>query len=342
MLALTTERREVPKTIEISHRTVVFTVIFIAVVWLLIKISSIILGLFVSVLLMTALNPLVNRLVKFKIPRVLAILVVYVLLISLIGWGLAGIFPPLIDQTSNFIERLPSLLARASLWLSSFGIKNVNPDVLSGQFTQLGSLPANIVSFVVSVFSNIIAIFTVLVVTFYMLLERDQLNKYMIILFGDEKEKRAKILIEKLELRLGGWVRGELILMTIIGLLTYLGLFLLGIPYALPLAIMAGILEIVPGIGPILSAIPGILLGLTVSPIMGLAVGALYFLIQQLENNLIVPNVMKRVAGVNPLVTMISIAVGLKLAGVLGAILAVPIIIVVHVFLSEYFSFSKS
>lgn len=331
-----------PKTIEISHRTVIFTVIFLGVVWLLVKISSIILGLFVSILLMTALNPLVYRLVRFKIPRVLAILIVYVLLLSAIGWGLAGIFPPLIEQTSNFVDKLPNLLSRASLWLSTLGIKNIDPDVFTGQISQLGSLPANIVSFVISVFSNIIAIFTVLVVTFYMLLERDRLNRYLTILFGDIKEKKAKDLVDKLESRLGGWVRGELILMTIIGLLTYVGLFLLGIPYALPLAILAGILEIVPGIGPIVSSIPAILLGLTVSPVMSLAVAALYFLVQQLENNLIVPNVMKRTAGVNPLVTMISIAIGLKLAGVLGAILAVPIIIVAHVFLTEYFSLSRS
>ena len=129
--------------------------------------------------------------------------------------------------------------------------------------------------------------------------------------------------------------------MTIIGVLTYLGLIALGIPYALPLAIFAGILEIVPGIGPIVSSIPAILLGFTVSPVMAAAVAALYFLIQQLENNLIVPNIMRRVAGVNPLVTMVSIAIGLKLAGVLGAILAVPIVILFHVAAIEIFELDE-
>jgi predicted PurR-regulated permease PerM len=136
-------------------------------------------------------------------------------------------------------------------------------------------------------------------------------------------------------------VRGELTLMTIIGVLTYIGLSLLGIPYALPLAILAGFLEIIPGIGPILSAIPGILLGLTISPVMAIAAAALYFLIQQIENTVIVPKVMQKATGINPLVTMISLAVGFKMAGVLGAILAVPIVIVLHVFVVEILSWKR-
>ena len=330
-----------PRKIEISHRTIVFAVLFVGLIWLLLKISSIILGLFVAVLLMTALNPIVSFLVRFKVPRVLAILLVYILLIAAVTWGLASILPPLIDQTTNLANRLPFYLTETSQWLSSLGIKAVSPEVLSGQIAELGAIPANIISIVVSFFSNLITIVTVLVLTFYLLLERDNLNRYLLALFGDGKEKAAKNFVDKLEHRLGGWVRGELILMTIIGVLTYLGLIALGIPYALPLAIFAGILEIVPGIGPIVSSIPAILLGFTVSPVMAAAVAALYFLIQQLENNLIVPNIMRRVAGVNPLVTMVSIAIGLKLAGIVGAILAVPIVILIHVAAIEIFELDE-
>lgn len=287
---------------------------------------------------MTALNPLVEFLVRFKFPRIIAILIVYVSLIGLLGWGFAALLPPLVDQTTNLANRWPFYLTTISSWINSLGVGAISPEIISGQISELGTIPANILSIVVSFFSNLISVFTILVLTFYIMLERNNMNFYLATLFGDGKEKMAKNFIDKLEQRLGGWVRGELILMTIIGILTYLGLVVLGIPYALPLAIFAGILEIVPGIGPIVSAIPGILLGLTVSPVMALAVAALYFLVQQLENNLIVPNIMKRVAGVNPLVTMISIAIGFKLAGVLGAILAVPIAIVIHVVLVEIFS----
>src|SRR3989344_670558 len=220
-----------PRKIEISHRTIVFAVLFVGLIWMLLKISSIILGLFVAVLLMTALNPIVSFLVRFKVPRVLAILLVYILLIAAVTWGLASILPPLIDQTTNLANRLPFYLTETSQWLSSLGIKAVSTEVLSGQIAELGAIPANIISIVVSFFSNLITIVTVLVLTFYLLLERDNLNRYLLALFGDGKEKAAKNFVDKLEHRLGGWVRGELILMTIIGVLTYLGLIALGIPY---------------------------------------------------------------------------------------------------------------
>jgi len=123
--------------------------------------------------------------------------------------------------------------------------------------------------------------------------------------------------------------------MIIIGLLTFIGLTLLGIDYALPLAIFAGFLEIIPSFGPFISAIPAVLVGLLISPLMALAVIALYFLIQQVENNFIVPQLMAKECGLNPLVTIIALIVGFKLGGVIGAILAVPVVLLIEIILTE-------
>lgn len=327
-----------PRTIEISHRTIIFTVLFFALLWILVQISTVIIGLFVALLLMTALNPLVDRLERARVPRVLAIFVVYLVMLGAFILGLSGIVPPLVDQTTTLANRLPSVFEAVGSWLQSIGVRGVDGDALASQISQVGAIPANLVKFTLSVFSNIIAVFTVLVITFYLLLERKNLNQYLLILFGAGGEKKAKAFVDKLEARLGGWVRGELSLMVIVGLLTYLGLRLLGIPFALPLAILAGILEIVPNIGPVVSAIPSVLVALTISPVMTLAVVALYLLIQQLENSIIAPKVMQRAAGVNPLVTIVSLAIGFKLAGAIGAILAVPIVIVLQVVAVEMFS----
>ncbi len=133
----------------------------------------------------------------------------------------------------------------------------------------------------------------------------------------------------RIELKLGGWLRGQIILMLIIGISTYIGLTLLGVEYALALAVIAGILEIVPIIGPILSAIPALIVAFTVSPIAGFGVIGLYILIQQLENHLVVPKVMQKAVGFNPLVTIIVLMIGGNLLGLMGAILAIPIAIVV-------------
>jgi predicted PurR-regulated permease PerM len=118
--------------------------------------------------------------------------------------------------------------------------------------------------------------------------------------------------------------------MVLIGFLVYLGLTLLHLEFALPLAILAGLLEIVPTIGPIVSAIPAVLVAISTSPVLALSVVALYFIIQQLENNLVVPLVMKRSVGLSPLVTILSVMIGARLAGVVGAILAIPAFLVIQ------------
>ncbi|KKR09886.1 MAG: hypothetical protein A3D24_03570 [Candidatus Blackburnbacteria bacterium RIFCSPHIGHO2_02_FULL_39_13] len=330
-----------PRKIEVSHKTIIFTIAFIGLIWFLYQISSILLGLFVSILLMTAFNPIVDRLNKLGVPRSIAIFIVYILFIGLVVGGITSIVPPLIDQSTNLANNLPTLFDQAGTWLDGLGIEGVDGKVIAGQISQLGAIPANLIKLTIALFSNIVTVFSVLVVTFYLLLERKNLDNYLVILFGKGEEEKAKSFVDRVETSLGGWVRGELILMVIIGVLTFVGLTLLGIPYALPLAILAGILEIVPTIGPVLSSIPAILLGLTVSPIMAIATVALYFLIQQLENSVIVPNVMRRATGINPLFTIIVLAIGLKLAGVIGAILAVPILIVLRIIAIEIFSLKQ-
>ena len=126
--------------------------------------------------------------------------------------------------------------------------------------------------------------------------------------------------------------------MLAIGLGTYIGLLLIGIPFAIPLAILAGIFEIIPFLGPIISAIPAILIGFGISPLIGLAVLAMAFLVHQLEGYVLVPKIMEKSTGVSPLVILIAITIGAKLAGIMGVIISVPFVITLKVFLEEYFA----
>lgn len=319
------------KKVEISHRTIIFTVFFILLLWALFQIRQIILALFVSLILMSALNPTVDRLERLRIPRALAILLIYLVIFGLIGIILAGVIPPLVDQTSTLISRLPS-------YLEQLGLPAIDQSIIASQISQLGSIPANLLRLTVAIFSNLVAIFVLAVITFYLLLERKNLDRYLFILFGKKDEGVAEKFVDKIEERLGGWVRAQVALMIFIGAFSYLGLRLLGIDFALPLALLAGILEIIPNIGPIISAIPAVLAGLTISPLLALAVAALYFLIQQFENTIIVPKVMEKVVGVKPLITILALAIGFKLAGIVGAVLAVPVVLVSQVVASEIFA----
>ena len=320
------------RTIEISPKTILYAALLIFGLWLTYQIRDIILILFVSLILMSALNPFVDKLEKRRVPRSLAIVVVYLLFWGLISSILAIIVPPFVDQSGRLIRLLPEALDKIEFFNSHQ--QEISREVL----TRLGSVPEGLIKITVSVFGNLLTIFTTLVIAFYLLLERKNLNKYLILLLGPDKPEKAAQLINQIESRLGNWVRGELVLMTAVGTMTYLGLLILGVDIALPLAVLAGLLEIVPNIGPTLSAIPAVLIALTMSPLSAFATIALYFLVQTLENNFLVPKIMQKAVGFNPLITILGLMVGFKIAGPAGAVLAIPTLIVVQVIATEVFS----
>ena len=261
-----------PKKIEISHRTIIFTVAFLILLGLLWQIRQIIIGLFVALILMTAINPTIDRLEKIKIPRILGIILVYILIFLVVGLVIAGVIPPLIDQTSTLITNAPE-------FIEGLGIPNIDQRIVESQIQQLGSVPANLVKISMGILANVVAIAALLVITFYLLLERKNLNRYLHILFGGDGEQKAEKFIDAMEEKIGGWIRAQMVSMVIIGLVSYLGLRLLGLEFALPLALLAGLFEVVPNIGPVAASIPAILAGLAVSPFIAFAGAGLYFFI---------------------------------------------------------------
>lgn len=320
-----------PRKIEISHKTIIFAVFFLISLWFLYFIRDIILELFVALLLMTILEPLVNLLTKIKLPRSLAVLLSYILFFGIFGVAISLIVPPLISQTTSFVGVLPS-------YLSNLGLAEaLSTNVLSDILARLGNLPGEVIKFTFSLFGNLISVITVLVFSFYMLLARGKLDDILGSFFGDARKRSLVALIGDLEKRLGGWSRGELVLMITVGVLTYIGLTVLKIPFALPLAILAGVLEIIPFLGPILAAVPSLIIGFGISPAMGLGTVILAIVIQQLENYLLVPKIMEKSVGVSPIVTLIALAIGARLAGVTGMIISVPTVIALQVFLKQSF-----
>ena len=319
-----------PKKIEISHKTIIFTVLFLILLAFLYFIRDIILQFFVALLVMTILNPLVVRLSKFKIPRAVSILVAYILTLGIIGVALAGIIPPLADQTTTFVNNLPE-------YIENLAVPNIIMEpVINQLFSALGELPAQAAKATISIFSNLINVLLVLIFAFYLLMARSKQDEQLDVFFGKERSKKIAKIVDALETKLGGWARGQLILMLLVGFMTYVGLRLLGIPYALPLAILAGLLEIVPYFGPIIAAIPAVIIGFSISPLIGIATTALAFLIQQLENYLIVPKIMEKSVGVSPIIILLALAIGFKIAGAMGALISVPVFITLQVFAKVY------
>lgn len=289
---------------------------------------------FLSVILVAAFLKPVEWLSSRKIPRVLAVLLVYLLAIALIALAIGILVPPLVEQTTALITRLPQIVST----VNDFFIFAKIPaeDISSVISRQLQGFIGNVVSISTAIFSSIFLILTVLVITFYLLLDWQKFITLASSSFSGRQEKKVKSIISKLEIGLGKWVRGQVALSFIVGVLTFIGLELLGVPYALPLALVAGILEIVPIIGPIISAIPAILVGFTVSPFLGLAAAALFLVVQQLENHVIVPMIMSKVIGLQPPIIIISLLIGAKIAGIGGAFLAPPVLIIIKIVVSEF------
>lgn len=311
-----------PSRIEISHKTIVFTIVILLALWFVYQILDILFLLFISFVLMTAIRPLVNGLTNLKIPRVIAIVAIYAFFFAVISVSFASTIPTIVGQFTKLLQELPIFIERLlPYW--AFDIRS---------FTQqISPFGQSVVKVTVSIFSNIFSLLTVLGFTFYLLLERKQGEAFLIQTLGEDFGRRILSTVEEIEVRLSAWVQGELILMLFIGILDYIGLSTLRVDYAIPLAILSGLLEIVPLIGPIASAVPAVLVAWGTSPLLALTVIALYVIVQQVENNIVVPLVMRKSVGLSPLITILALMIGHRFAGVLGAILAVPFVLVFQV-----------
>ncbi len=203
--------------------------------------------------------------------------------------------------------------------------------------SYLNSVPSNLLKIAAGAFSNILDILALFFLSYYLVLERPNLHKYLLRFFENHNaEERAEGLVLAIEHQVGGWVRGELLLMAVIGVMTYFGLVLLGVPYALPLAVIAGLLELVPNLGPTMAAIPAIIIGLTISPVVALGTLIMAVIIQQLENNFIVPKIMQSATGTQPLITILVLLVGFTLGGIPGAVLGMPIYLTIQTIIKAF------
>lgn len=324
-----------PQKIEISAKTIVFTILFILSLGLLWQIRELIFSLFIAFIVAGSLKPGVDFLERMRVPRVVATLVIYVLFIFTIYSIFAIIIPPLLSEMIFLFTNLPkiiaSILPHSNIKLSFDFLSQNVPDIANQTLT-----------FVKGIFSNAIFVTSTLFFGFYFLLEKNLENTLLGNFFEEIEIKKIEIISNRAQKRMSSWFWGEIILMIVVGLLTYVGLNIIGMKYALALAVLAGLLEVVPSLGPITSSIPAILIGLSTSPVLGLYCAILYLVIQQLENNLIVPVVMKKATGLHPIVTLIAMVVGGKLAGIMGVLLAVPSSIFIETILIESQKFSKN
>lgn len=323
-----------PNNLVISVKSILTFFGVLLVGWMLYQVREVLLVVYISLIFTLMLAPLVGKLEKKIKRRSVAVFIVVILSVIVFGALVSLCLKAAVDQSISFIATFPSLLQDL---LSRYDQDGGFGNQLLLSITQslAGNGSGGLVNITKGIFSNALSVFSIIIFTFYFLVDFDKLRDALLSFFAGNVKKKVEASIKEVEAQLGSWMRGQLFLMLIIGVMSFIGLTLLGVKYALPLAFLAGLLEVIPNIGPVVSAIPAVLVAWVVSPWLAIGTVALYVLIQQLENTLIVPKVMQKALGFNPLTTILAILIGGRLLGLVGAILALPTLLWILVVLRQ-------
>ncbi len=327
--------------VTISTLSFVKVLIISAAIVFLFVIRDILAILFVALLLSSALSPWVSALERGKVPRPLGILLIYFCMIGICALALVLIIPPMVNEYSELALRMPEYVDRMTLVLNQI---SPNVDLVQelkhlATLAQSSFLPVarDLFSRLLTLIGGIVTFFLVFVVTFYMIIEESVIRKAIHSVTPAHSQPYIDELIAKIQKKIGRWLRCQIILSCIIFSIAFFGLTLLHVEYALILAFIAGLTEFMPVIGPILGSIPALFIAFNQSPILALWVLVLYIVMQRVENDFLVPRVMAKAVGINPLVAIISLMIGAKIAGFAGIVLAIPVATVLNVIISDFF-----
>lgn len=308
--------------------------------WLIRDILALIL---IALFLAALMHPAAKWGARHRIPRGIIVILIYLAMLTIAVASLALIIPTLIQEAGSVASSIgiPSDVVSSTLQtlreaVDKFrSISDVRAGVSSAQ--AIFSAAGGFVSTIKDLFGGIAGVVIVLVIAFYMVVQDREATRLFHNLVPNKYQDKISTTLALVEEKIGGWLRGQLVLSLLIGILYYIGLLILGVNNPLMLAVFAGFLEFIPYLGPILSGIPIVFLAVGDSPFKGLLALGLVIVVQQLENQVIVPKVMQKAVGLNPLVSIIAVLIGAKLFGVVGALIAIPVATAASVLLMELY-----
>lgn len=337
-----------PRIIVTIDSNTIFRILLILLgLFFLYYILNVLVIIFIAFIIVSAIAPVVDYFEKYRLPRSLVVIFIYILFILALYYLFSFLIPAIGEQIRTLAQNMPAYYDKLSFIGDKFvHLYGNNPDLIQQEksnfllnlgdrfnenwlsiFSQAGSLIKGIV--------DVIAIFSL---AFFLSIQKKSVGNFLKAFIPKHHEEYAVTLVERIQQKMGHWLLGQLVLNLIMGILIYIGLTLLNVPYALLLAIIAATFEFVPFIGGILSAALGVLVALSVSPLTALIALVIYLSIQQFQNHILAPLVMKQVVGLNPVAVIIAILVGFKFAGPIGIILAIPITAAISVFVSDFIS----
>jgi predicted PurR-regulated permease PerM len=335
-----------------SARQVVLATLFVTAVtvvfWLLYRYRSILLLLFIAIVLGTAIRPVVDWLMRRGLPRTYALAIVYIGLFTAIVAFLLLLVPTLTQQSLELSVRLPEIYSQLRAFLldaNSRFIHNIairlptRIDLLmnaSGESTDPFESVNRLFSTTGLIVKGLFSLIAMLLLAFFWVLESDRLSRSAYLLVPAQQRSSVQEIAAGIENKVGAFVRGQLILCLFIGGMAYIAYLIIGLPNAFALAVVAGVFEAVPVFGPALGAIPAFFVALTLDPIKAVGVVIALVVIQTAENYILVPRIMGKSLGVNPIVTLLSLAAFSSLFGLIGALLALPIAAIIQLFIDRF------
>lgn len=330
-------------TIEITTGTIMrafFSALLIIFLYLVRHILAIFLF---AVVIASAIEPATHWGKRYHIPRVLMVLVIYFAAFGVLAMVFYLIAPTLLSEFFDFANNLPSAWGGKTAVQTIFGLAPNLPEALSGILTQLfvgfqsslEKFTAGFFQATAAIFGGAFSLVLVVVISFYLSVQEHGIEKFLQMVTPLPYEKYILNLWSRSQEKIGRWLQGQILLGVLVGVLVFLGLTILGVKYALMLAVLAAIFELIPIFGPIIAAVPAVGIAFLQSPILALEVIVLYVIIQQFESHLIYPVVVRKIVGVPSILVIVSMIVGGTLGGVWGMILAIPIVAVVTEFLND-------
>jgi predicted PurR-regulated permease PerM len=349
-MSQTSQQSSQPRRL-IRYGLIGFAITLIAL-WTLYLVRGPLLLLYVCALFATGLTPLVRWIErqrflavgKRRVPRPLAILVIYGTVIGTItGIGFA-VVPQMIRQAQQFAKELPELIDRVQQQLARWGL--ISPETSFKELLQQapiggGDAVTMVITTVWGFIGGLFGLITILLLTFYMLVESQSIFAFFVRLFPRDDRRKVAEVSELVTVKVSAWLGGQIFLGFVIGGTTAIGLGLMGVPYFFVLALIAGIGEMIPMVGPLISAVPAILVAFTVSPGLALGVAVFFLIQQQLENAVLVPKLMGETVGLNAVTVIGALVIGSELLGFSGALLAVPTAAILQVLFEELYLAEK-
>lgn len=299
------------------------------------QLLAVLLPFFLAVIIAYVLNPLVDFLDNRRLPRSLGILLIYAVFFSVVFWLGVRAIPAVVNELQKLGEKIPDYTSQFQRFIGNlqsdyqrFNLPDSVRMVLDQNILELQRAALDIVErvtgIVLGIFSHLFTILVIPLLVYYILRDKENLKRSFVLLFPKKQRKWVTIVGSQMDSTLGAYFRGMLIISFLVGLLTYTGLLLLGVDFALLLGIIAGITNIIPYFGPLIGAVPALLIALLDSPALALKVAIVLVVVQQLESQLIAPQVLGRTLGLHPLLVIFALIVGGKLFGLAGLIFAVP------------------